>query len=410
MQSSALVFARLLPLAAMTMVAQAGAIRDTSSFSLAALNRNDDQSFPNIGLPFEINFFGVAHNIVNVNNNGNLTFGAGNARFNFTPFGLSGYTGPSIVAPFFADVDTRNELSNVVTFGVGTVDGRTAFVANYEDVGYYPSTADKLNSFQVILIDRSDINPGDFDIEFNYDQILWETGSASGGVDGFGGISAAMGYANGTGEFYEHPGSLVNGAFLDGGPNSLVAGRFNSTFDGRYVFEIRNGDPIDPGDVPELPILPSEVIPAENGNPPIFQFNNQPPDRWFDPPVVYGYAYEMLTPGVFFTEVGLPPGSPYLDLTLNFLGMTVNIPSADGFSYLFPAGVNYFTIEGISPLIDTDDPNFANAFPTFLSYNASVASFTMTPLQNPVPEPSTWALAAAGVALGLASRRIRSAS
>ncbi|MCK7490428.1 MAG: hypothetical protein MZW92_00410 [Comamonadaceae bacterium] len=68
------------------------------------------------------------------------------------------------------------------------------------DVGYFSTAADKLNSFQLILTDRSDTGAGNFDIEFNYDRILWETGGAGGGVNGFGGTSAAAGYTDGGAE------------------------------------------------------------------------------------------------------------------------------------------------------------------------------------------------------------------
>jgi hypothetical protein len=108
-------------------------------------------------------------------------------------------------------------------------------------VGYYSSQTDKLNSFQLVMIDRSDVGAGDFDIEFNYDQILWETGSASGGTNGFGGSSARAGYSNGAGNFFELSGSGVNGAFLNGGPNQLITQRLNSGVDGRLIFSARNG-------------------------------------------------------------------------------------------------------------------------------------------------------------------------
>jgi hypothetical protein len=69
-----------------------------------------------------------------------------------------------------------------VTYGSGTADGRQAFGVNWIDVGYFSSRTDKLNQFQLVLIDRSDTGAGNFDIEFNYGNILWETGEASGGI------------------------------------------------------------------------------------------------------------------------------------------------------------------------------------------------------------------------------------
>jgi len=40
--------------------------------------------------------------------------------------------------------------------------------------------------------------------------------------------------------FIKLPGSLVNGAFLNGGPDSLAAGSLNSPTPGRYDFQVRN--------------------------------------------------------------------------------------------------------------------------------------------------------------------------
>src|SRR5262249_28476006 len=131
-------------------------------------------------------------------------------------FGLTSAGQLPRLAPFFADVDTR--VGNTTHYGTGTVDGHAAFGVTWPDVGYYFEHTDKLNAFQLVVIDRSDIAAGDFDIEFSYDQIQWETGDASGGSGGFGGFSAHAGFTNGTGDpgtNFELAGSGVNGAFLD---------------------------------------------------------------------------------------------------------------------------------------------------------------------------------------------------
>ena len=91
------------------------------------------------------------------------------------------------------------------------------------------------------MIDRSDSGPGDFDIEMNYDQIQWETGEASGGVDGLGGSPASVGYSNGTTTAFELSGSRVAGALLDSNPTGLINGSRESNHAGRYVYEVRNG-------------------------------------------------------------------------------------------------------------------------------------------------------------------------
>lgn len=195
----------------------------------------------NIGGESGINFFGQNFTSVFVNNNGNLTFSSGLGTF--TPNGLATGVGQPIIAPFFADVYTFG-TSGIVNWGNATVSGHNAFVVNYPNVAYFAED-NKHNTFQVILIDRSDTGAGNFDIEFNYNQILWETGEASGGTNGLGGTSAVAGYSNGlsgnANVFYQLPGSLMNGALLDGGPNALISGKVNSTVNGRYIFFVRSG-------------------------------------------------------------------------------------------------------------------------------------------------------------------------
>jgi hypothetical protein len=213
-------------------------------FNSNTLPRNDDGFTGLVSTGLSLNFFGNTYTHLYVNNNGNVTFDLPLATF--TPFNLT-TTGRVIIAPFFGDVDTRNLATDAVTysFGAGSVDGRHAFGVNWLDVGYYNQRADKLNNLQLVLIDRSDIAPGDFDIEFNYDRIQWETGDASGGFNGLGGSSARAGFSNGTGApgtSFELPGSAVNGAFLDSNlTTGLIHNSLNSTQLGRYLFQVRNG-------------------------------------------------------------------------------------------------------------------------------------------------------------------------
>jgi len=224
------------------------AIRQNAGFNGQQVARNDDGSGPLTPLGFTINFFGKSRSSGYVNNNGNITFDSSLATY--TPFGLQS-TQREIIAPFFSDVDTRNAASNLVTYGQDTVNGHKAFGANYINVGYFNVHADKLNSFQVVLIDRSDTGAGNFDIEFNYGHILWETGDASGGVNGYGGVSATVGWSNGTtdpGTSYQAPGSLVPGSFLDNGPFALIRQSANTRVNnssapvtGRLMYRARDG-------------------------------------------------------------------------------------------------------------------------------------------------------------------------
>jgi len=234
---SALCAGMLAVLALSSPVAEAAAIRTDVGFTANTLARNDDGSTGRITLPFELCFFGQFFSSLFVNNNGNVTFNA--PLGTFTP-SLSLLTQP-IIAPFFADIDTRNTLSGVTQYGTSTVNGHAAFGVNWLDVGYFGSHADKLNSIQLVLIQREDTGaPTNFDIEFNYGSIQWETGDASGGSGGLGGSSALVGYSNGAGTSFSLPGSLVNGAFIDGGPDQLRTVQINSSEAGRIVIECRS--------------------------------------------------------------------------------------------------------------------------------------------------------------------------
>lgn len=201
--------------------------------------RNDDGSSPLVALPFNLNFFGVSYDSLYVNNNGNVTFDE--PQSDYTPYTIDSDV-PPIIAPFFADVDTRALASSLVTYGDITFEGRPAFCVNWVNVGYYSSHADLLNSFQLILKDTSDVGgDGDFESIFNYGTINWETGDASGGTGGLGGTSAGAGYSagNGTvGSFFQLPGSLVNGALLNSGPNALSSNS-NVGVPGRYRYGVR---------------------------------------------------------------------------------------------------------------------------------------------------------------------------
>ncbi len=235
-----------------------GAMR--SEFDGIAMSRQDDHTYPEFAVPgilgspaevelgFQINFFGELYSKCYVNNNGNISFG--NPYTPFTPQSLYNL-GEKIIAPFWADVDTRNLQSNVTRFSAGgeLVNGRPAFGVTYKNVGYFAAKADKLNSFQVIVIQRYDTGVNNFDIEFNYNAVSWETGIL-GINNGYGEPSARVGITNGGTFFTEITGSGVPLSFLDtilftGTPNlatGLIYNSHNSSIPGRYVFQMRGGN------------------------------------------------------------------------------------------------------------------------------------------------------------------------
>jgi hypothetical protein len=211
------------------------------------LGPTDDGSTGPVTLPFTVRFGGVFRNQVYINNNGNLTFG-GPLRA-YTPFELSHSNRP-IIAPFFADVDTRSIASNDVRYGSATFDGRKAFCVDWFSngkralgVGYFNRHFDKENYFQLILVERPSKFPGRFDIIFNYSGIEWESGNSSGGVNGLGGICARAGYSDAIGSWREIPGSGECGELLDvapatGLPNTGTGLIYTSNIGipGRWVF------------------------------------------------------------------------------------------------------------------------------------------------------------------------------
>jgi len=236
-------------LAVSPLAANAGAIRDQATFTTNTLPRNDDGSTGLVNLGFSINFYGSTRTAAYVNNNGNITFNS--PLSTFTPFAITGGATP-ILAPFFADIDTRNAASGVTQYGTGTLGGRNVFGVNWIGVGFFPSRSDLLNSIQLIVTDRSDIAAGDFDFEYNYDTINWETGDASGGTNGFGGTPARVGWTNGAGTFFELNGSGVTRAFIDSNASTgLINRSLNSNVNGRYIFNVRNGIVTPPPAVPE---------------------------------------------------------------------------------------------------------------------------------------------------------------
>lgn len=255
------------------------AVRPDAAFGLTNLGIGDDRSFPTSGTPgvslgfsSAINFFGMPYNGVFVNNNGNISLGArntfySNANLDSLP--------AKVIAPFYANVDTRFAGSSV-RYGRGTVDGHAAFGVNWLNVDYYPSNVahSNRNSFQLVLIDRTDLGAGNFDMEFNYDQIRWESGLNSGGdANGLGGSTARIGWTanNGTRDaIHQMAGSNVAGSFLDGNLISgLVHNSFMSDVDGRYVFRFRGGTWADaPTGVPvnHEPVVtaPADVVLVED--------------------------------------------------------------------------------------------------------------------------------------------------
>ncbi|MCB9171103.1 MAG: gliding motility-associated C-terminal domain-containing protein [Flavobacteriales bacterium] len=173
-------------------------IDNNSQWDANGFQNADDGSYGPIALPFQFYLYGQFWSTAYININGNVSFGQPYGTFSASGFPVSGYT---MVAPFWADVDLRGPGvgNNIVQFKVTP----TALYVNWTNVGYYSQMTDKVNTFQLIISDGIDpIIPNGANVSFCYLDMQWTTGSASGGVNGFGGTPANVGANQGNGVDY----------------------------------------------------------------------------------------------------------------------------------------------------------------------------------------------------------------
>lgn len=371
---------------------EAQAIRTNAGFQRDTVPRNDDGSGPLTRLGFSINFFGKIRDSVYVNNNGNVTFDS--ALDTFTPFGLQ-KTDREIIAPFFADVDTRGPRSKEVSYGQDTVNGHAAFAANYLDVGYYNAHDDKLNRFQVVIIDRSDTGPGNFNLEFNYERILWETGDASGGSKGSGGTAAVVGWANGISDdssWYQLPGSMSSGILLDSGPNALVRARLNTSQVGRLVFLARDGV-ISPGLTIQGGVAPDAIV----GQSYTYKFNTIGADG----PVKWDLTPDIDMPtGISFSD-GVLTGRPAKQGTFTFtLSAKATVEAED--VTVFQRGSLTVAIPKLTLTTGCPLPGGSVGTPYMASFTTqSAISDVVWSVDNPYSLPSGMRLFSSGLLAGV---------
>jgi len=199
----------------------------------AATGRNDD-GFRQQALGFTVTYFGMTYNSIFLNNNGNVSFGAGISSF--VPSGPTGAAAP-LISPFFGDVDTRGARSGVMRYDL-SVSGQ--LVVTWDSVGRYEARDDLLNSFQLVL--RSDdyvVGLGEGKIGFFYGGMGWSVTDTS--------TVAAVGFGDGAGN-----GQVIQGSTLPN-MNTVVQNKF-VWFDASLA-PVQPGAPLPPqqpgGNVPE---------------------------------------------------------------------------------------------------------------------------------------------------------------
>ncbi len=94
---------------------------------------NDDGSIGLINLPFTFELYGDAYTSVYLNNNGNVSFD--NPYWWYTSTGFPINT--PMIAPFWADVDTRDNFANGYQGEVWYHVTPTAFIVTWNNVGPY---------------------------------------------------------------------------------------------------------------------------------------------------------------------------------------------------------------------------------------------------------------------------------
>jgi hypothetical protein len=194
--------------------------------------RNDDWSTDTIDLPFIFCFYGDTIRQVFINNNGNVSIGGTYATFTANPFPDPTF---KMVAPFWADVDTRDSvLSGIVYYKLTN----NYLIVQWDHVGYFNQHADKTNTFQLIITDgNSGILAENKNVGFCYKEMEWTTGDASSGVNGFGGTPATVGVNYGDGINYLQIGMYDDSTYAYDGPFGLNDG-IHSLSNQSFVFNV----------------------------------------------------------------------------------------------------------------------------------------------------------------------------
>ncbi|VDI06759.1 Hypothetical predicted protein [Mytilus galloprovincialis] len=181
-----------------------------SSYGDSKLHKNDDGSSDEIYITTAFPFFNHSERALFVNTNGDLTFIS--ALASYTPESFPFQQNARIIAPYWADVDTRTvgdiwyrETNSILLLGRASSDIRTTFpqqstfnaswmfITTWDRVGFYgadPLGQTKRCTFQCILV-----TDGRYSfVIFNYNLIQWTTGTTGGGSSssGLGGTPAQV--------------------------------------------------------------------------------------------------------------------------------------------------------------------------------------------------------------------------
>ena len=216
----------------------------------ASVPASDDESSAELALPFSFRLFGQMYTSCWINNNGNVTFDGPFDVYTPAEFPVDG---PVMVAPFWADIDTRSTSSPDAGVWHKLLDSDDdgsldTLVVTWNDVGYFLQHGELLSSFQVAISNGTNPLMGTGQtVCFTYDSMCFACGDVS-GVGGFGGAAATVGLNGGDGVEFDLVGRFdqTGGATPD--PTSSLSGGVAWLDNQRFLFETGGNN------VPPVPI------------------------------------------------------------------------------------------------------------------------------------------------------------
>ncbi len=153
---------------------------------------NDDQSTGKLNFGFTFDFFGQQYEQFYINNNGNITFDAPLSAYR--PLDFPRFV--PMLAPFWADVDTRPSESGKVRLSQGVSPRGNPFMQiDWPQVSHFDQSIERFNDFTLYIED----DPAGDIVAFVYGEMEWTSGDLPLGVDGFGGVGAQIGADAGNG-------------------------------------------------------------------------------------------------------------------------------------------------------------------------------------------------------------------
>lgn len=205
-------------------VAQHVEIRPATAGSGTQIISNADMMWSLQSLGFTFEFGGTAYDQFYVNVDGAVTFGW--PLFSSVPGDFpQSVGGTPMLAPFWADADTRNGAGSVFLERGTSVRGNPFIQIDWLGVGYASQHVDKGNTFSLYLED----DPGGDIAAFLYGSMEWAVADTGGGSRGFGGFAPAqVGFDAGDGATYYSAMRPVSRADLD---DLMAAGRYVFRFD-----------------------------------------------------------------------------------------------------------------------------------------------------------------------------------